>query len=94
MAGFAWEVLSMSHATRVARPGPRLWAIYSTHGKLLGRAPLGFLFTWPAASFAIGADGSIRHKPRKPAVPDDEYCFPLDLDSDGNADDGGKGGVA
>lgn len=64
--------------TRTApRPGPRLVAIYSTYGKLLGRAPLACLYAWGQASFAIGPDGQQYNKRRRGA-PDDDYCWPLD----------------
>jgi hypothetical protein len=52
-------------------------AIYSTFGKLLGRAPLACLWAWPQASFAIAANGQQWNKPPK-GPPDDDYCHPLD----------------
>lgn len=71
-------------ASRETRPPAlRLVSIYSTFGKLLGRAPLACLYAWPAASFAIAPNGRIIHRPRRPAVPDDEFCFPLEPDQEG-----------
>ena len=42
---------------RVRPMRPRLVAIYSRHGYLLGRAPLACLFAWNQAAFAIGRNG-------------------------------------
>ena len=68
------------------KPGPRLVAIYSAYGRLLGRAPLACLYAWGQASFAIAPNGQRFVKPSK-APPDDDYCWPLDGD-----DDSPKGG--